>query len=154
MTNAASAHFLCEPHPDHPGWNRYDIGDLAGYNRAVLGDLIIRAEGESHCRTRLVPLEHHLNVNRRIHGGVTLGLIDVALFAAMYLLRGIPVSGAVTLDLQTQFIGAGDGSKPLDAVVEVLRETYRMGFLRGLVVQEDALVASFSGIIRKPSKTA
>jgi uncharacterized protein (TIGR00369 family) len=118
----------------------------------VLGDLIIRAEGESHCRTRLIPADHHCNVNGKIHGGISLGLIDVALFAAMYLLRGVPVAGAVTLDLQTQFVGPGNGGLPLDAVVEVMRETYRMGFLRGLVVQEDELVASFTAIIRKPSQ--
>ena len=47
----------------------------------------------------------------------------------------------------------------IDAVVEVLRETGRLGFLRGLVVQaptdaSETLVASFSATIRKPSKGA
>lgn len=81
-----------------------------------------------------------------------MGLIDVSLFATMYLLHGMPVARAVTMDLQTQFIGAGDASRPLDVVVEVLRETRRMVFLRGLVVQEDDLVSSFTGTIRKPSQ--
>ncbi len=151
MTSEAAAHFICEPHPDHPGWNRYELSDATRYNRAVLGELIIRAEGDSHCRVRLTPREHHVNSAGRIHGGVTLGLIDVALFAAMYLLRDVPVAGSVTLDMQTQFIGGGDATRPLDAVVEVLRETHRMGFLRGLVVQDDDLVSSFTATIRKPS---
>lgn len=103
---------------------------------------------------RLTPAEIHINATGRIHGGVTLGLIDVALFAAMYLLRGSPIAGAVTLDIQTQFVGPGDPGRPLDAVVEVLRETRRMGFLRGLIMQETDIVASFTGIIRKPSETA
>lgn len=81
---------------------------------------------------------------------MTLGLIDVSLFAAMYLLRGVSAVSSVTLDLQTQFIGVGDAARPLDAVVEVLRETRRFGFLRGLVMQEDDLVSSFTGMIRKP----
>ncbi|MDP9056241.1 MAG: PaaI family thioesterase [Pseudomonadota bacterium] len=127
------------------------------YNRAVLGELIIRAEGDSSsgfqkCRVRLTPARHHLNASGRIHGGVTLGLIDVSLFAAMHLLRGMPLAKSVTIDIQTQFIGPGTAAKPLDAVVEVLRETRRMGFLRGLVVQEDDLVASFTGTLRKPAK--
>jgi uncharacterized protein (TIGR00369 family) len=128
------------------------VADATLYNRAVLGELIIRAEGESHCRVRLFPREHHVNVGGHIHGGITLGLIDVSMFAAMYLLRGTSTAGTVTLELQNQFIGAGDPGRPLDAVVEVLRETGRMGFLRGLVVQEDDLVASFTGILRKPGK--
>lgn len=115
--------------------------------------MLVRAEGDSHCRVRVIPTQSHLNATGNIHGGLTLGLIDVAMFAAMYLLRDVPVEGAVTLDIQTQFVGPGSADRPLDAVVEVLRETHRMGFLRGLVVQEDDLVASFTGIIRKPSKT-
>ena len=121
------------------------------YNRAVLGELLVRAEGESDARVRLHPREQHVNSGGRIHGGVTLGLIDVALFAAMYVLRAIPVSRSVTIDMQTQFIGAGDAARPLDAVVELLRETRLLGFLRGLVVQEDDIVASFTATIRKPA---
>ena len=58
----------------------------------------------------------------------------------------------MTLELSTQFIGAGRPDEPLDAVVEVLRETGRMLFLRGDVVQDDRLVAAFSGLVRKASK--
>jgi acyl-coenzyme A thioesterase PaaI-like protein len=69
-------------------------------------------------------------------------------------LRDVDAAGSVTLGIETQFIGAGDPSKPLDAVVQVLRETRRLGFLRGLVEQDDALVASFSATIRKPTSRA
>ena len=51
-------------------------------------------------------------------------------------------------------IGAGRPGVPLEALVEVMRETRRLVFLRGTVVQGDGdehLVASFSGIVRKPS---
>jgi acyl-coenzyme A thioesterase PaaI-like protein len=89
------------------------VADTTRYDRAVLGELIIRAEGDSTCHVRLFPLAHHVNVGGQIHGGIT----------------------------------------SLDAVVDVLRETGRLGFMRGLVVQEDDLVASFTGILRKPGKT-
>ena len=36
-------------------------------------------------------------------------------------------------------------------MTEIVRETGRMVFLRGQVVQEDHVVASFSGIVRKLS---
>jgi acyl-coenzyme A thioesterase PaaI-like protein len=69
-------------------------------------------------------------------------------------LRGVDAGRSVTVDLTTQFIGAGDASRPLDSVVELLRETHRLAFLRGLVVQDDDKVASFAATIRKPSKSA
>ena len=65
--------------------------------------------------------------------------------------RDVDAGRSVTLGLETQFIGAGDAAKPLDAVVEVLRETRRIGFLRGLVEQDEALIASFSATVRKPT---
>jgi acyl-coenzyme A thioesterase PaaI-like protein len=70
----------------------------------------------------------------------------------MRLLLNGDAAGSVTLDLATQFIGAGRIGQPLDLVCEVLRETGRLVFLRGLVVQEDETVASFTGTVRKPSR--
>ena len=144
--------FLLEPDPGNTGWLRYELAQPERYNRAVLGTLLVRREGERECRVRLNQRELHLNSTGRTHGGIVLGLIDVALFMPMYLVCGVPVSGSVTLDMQTQFIGGGDGSRPLDAVVEVIKETGRLGFLRGLVVQDDDIVASFTATIRKPSR--
>jgi len=146
------AYFLLEPDPDNPGWHRYELSEPERYNRAVQGTLLVRREGEKFCRIRLTPREIHRNSAGRFHGGITLGLIDVSLFVAMYMICGVPVSGSVTVDMQTQFIGAGDSLRPLDSVVEVLRETGRMGFLRGLVVQDDDIVASFTATVRKPGQ--
>jgi acyl-coenzyme A thioesterase PaaI-like protein len=58
----------------------------------------------------------------------------------------------VTLDLSVQFIGAGVVGEPMDAEVELLKETGRLLFMRGLVLQGETRVAAFSGTIRKPSK--
>jgi acyl-coenzyme A thioesterase PaaI-like protein len=143
--------FYSEPDPDNPGWVRWRMADPTRYNEAVLGKMIARPEGPDHCRVRIFPQHHHTNNSGNVHGAVTLGLIDIALFCSMRLLRGTDAGGAVTLGIETQFIGAGDAAKPLDAVVQVLRETRRLGFLRGLVEQDEALVAAFSATIRKPS---
>lgn len=127
------------------------MADASRFNEAVLGRQILRAEAADTCRLRMFPQHHHTNSAGNVHGAVTLGLIDVSMFAAMYILRGVDAGKSVTIDMTTQFISSGDPSKPLDAVVEVLRETRRMAFLRGLVMQDDAVVASFSGTIRKPT---
>ena len=145
--------FTCDPDPENPGWLRWRMDDATRFNEAVLGRQLVRREGDSHCRHRMFPRHEHGNSNDRIHGGVVLSLVDVAMFSTMYLLHGVDTGRSVTLDVQTQFIGPGDLSRPLDAVVEVLRVTRRLVFARGLIVQDDDLVASFSGTARKPSQS-
>ncbi len=153
MASAAEpTNFTCAPDPDHPGWMRWKITDGERFNEAVLGRQIARVEGAETCRHRMFPCDPvHTNSAGRVHGAVTLSLIDVSLFSSLWLLRGVDPGRSVTLDLATQFIGRGDSSRPLDSVVEVLKETGRLAFLRGLVVQDDDLVASFTGTVRKPS---
>ena len=152
MTDAArSVHLRCEPDPANPGWLVYELGPEGAYNRAVLGNLLCRREGDT-CRVRLPIQPHHINSAGRIHGGIVLGLVDVGMFTGAYILCGIEPAGAVSVDIQCQFIGPGDGNRPLDLVVEVLRETGRLVFLRGKLVQDDDLVASFSSIGRKPTR--
>ena len=145
--------FACEPIADAPGWYSWDLKDQTRFNAVVMGPLRVRPEGE-RARLRMMPQRHHTNLQDMIHGAVTLSLIDIALFAGMHMLRESDAGMAVTLELSTQFIGAGRVDAPLDAVVEVMRETGRLMFLRGEVVQgedDQHLVAAFSGLVRKAS---
>jgi acyl-coenzyme A thioesterase PaaI-like protein len=146
--------FVCEADAQTPGWLRWRIADAARFNEAVLGKQLVRAEGPDHCRMRILPqVPLHTNAAGNVHGAITLALADISLFAAMYVLRGLDAGQSVTLDLTTQFIGAGDASRPLESVVELLRETRRLAFLRGLVVQDEDIVASFTATIRKPPQS-
>lgn len=144
-------YFDTSPDPENPGWFRWDLRDKTLYNSAVLGPLITRPEGRG-CRLRMIPKRHHENLQGMIHGAATLGLIDIALFTTMHMAGSGNAGPSVTLELSTQFIGAGNPDKPLDAVTEILRETGSMVFVRGSVEQDDTTVASFSGIIRKFSR--
>jgi acyl-coenzyme A thioesterase PaaI-like protein len=74
----------------------------------------------------------------------------MALFAAGRSF-GVLIGPASTLDMSIQFITGGAISVATEAHVELLRETGRLLFLRGVVVQDDVMVASFLGTIRKPS---
>jgi uncharacterized protein (TIGR00369 family) len=147
--------FRYEPDPDNPGWHSWNLSDDTRFNAQTMGNMLVRAEGTRLCRVRMFPERRHTNLLDMVHGAVTLALIDISLFAAMRtLLMGDAAAGSVTLELSSQFIGAGKPNQPLDAVVEVMRETRRMVFLRGTVVQgeqDSNLVASFSGIVRKPA---
>ena len=91
----------------------------------------------------------HTNLLDIVHGAATLALIDISLFTCGHMLGLKGMAGSVTLDLSTQFIGGGYPNRPLDSVVEVLKETKRLVFLRGLVEQDDHKVAAFSATIRK-----
>ena len=145
--------FECREIPDQPGWYTWDMADSTRFNAQVMGPMIVRQEGEK-CRLRMMPEHRHSNLQDMIHGAVTLSLIDISLFAGMHVLRQSEAGMAVTLELSTQFIGAGRMDRPLDSVVEVMRETGRLMFMRGEVMQEDHLVAAFSGLVRKASPKA
>jgi len=80
-----------------------------------------------------------------------MAFIDCALFAGAHGCGVLTVGTAQTIDCNVQFVGPGRPGTPLDAEVELLRETGRMLFLRGLLVQDDTTVAAFSATIRKPS---
>lgn len=148
--------FRYEPAADHPGWFTWNLTDDTRFNAQAMGRMITRTEarpdGSKAARLRMFPERRHSNLLDAVHGGVTLALIDISLFAAMRTLLEGDAAGSVTLDLSTQFIGAGRLGEPLDAVVEVLRETGRLVFLRGLVVQGDDTIAAFNGTIRKPTR--
>ena len=136
------------PDPENPGWHHWNLKDESLFNGAVMGKLITRREGDS-CRLRMFPERRHENLQGIIHGGVTLALIDISMFTTMHVVGTGNAGPSVTLELSTQFVGGGDPKRPLDAVTHIVRETGKLVFVRGDVVQEDDAVAAFSGIIRK-----
>jgi acyl-coenzyme A thioesterase PaaI-like protein len=137
------------PDPDHPGWWTWDLPDADRYN-ATIGKLLVRGEGPGRARCRMFPGTAQSNLGNVTHGGAILTFIDMTMFAGGHA-AGLTDIGAVTLDLSAQFISPAELDRPLDASLEVLRETKRLAFLRGLVEQEDRIVASWSGSLRKIS---
>jgi len=148
--NSPTASSLLQESPDHPGWMTWALSDPTRFN-SFLGPFLLKVEG-GVARVRMTPRHEHSNLQDNLHGGALLGFIDVALFAASRGFGLIEAGTAVTLDLSVQFIGAGKVDDAVEAQVELLRETGRLLFLRGLVVQGEATIASFSGTIRKPSR--
>jgi acyl-coenzyme A thioesterase PaaI-like protein len=135
------------PAPDHPGWHEWRVP--GAFNREVIGTLLVRDEGNGIARTRIFPASHMGYVHGMIHGGIISALADATLFAGPGLLTGQDLGASVTVELSLQFIGAGSMTEPLDGLVSILRETGRMIFVQGRIVQGDNTVAGFSGIIRK-----
>jgi acyl-coenzyme A thioesterase PaaI-like protein len=141
--------FRADPHPDHPGWLSWELRETGRFND-LIGPTIVRRDPDGKGRVRmLLPERRHSNLLDAIHGGALLAFVDVALFGGARMCGIENVSGAQTIECGVQFIAPGQLGTPLDAVVELLRETGRMAFLRGLLVQGDTIVAAFSGTIRK-----
>src|SRR3546814_8624099 len=59
--------------------------------------------------------------------------------------------GGVTIDASVQFLAPAKDGRTLEAVVDVLRETRRMIFMRGLIEQDGEIAVSFTGVIKKAS---
>jgi uncharacterized protein (TIGR00369 family) len=136
--------------PQAPGWKTWQFRDPTRFN-SFLEPLQVRLEGDI-ARVRMMPRHQHSNMRDNVHGGALLGFMDVSLFAASRAFGCLQAGGAVTLDLSAQFIGGGVIGEPLEARIEMLRETSRMLFLRGLVVQDNTpTIASFTGTLRKSS---
>lgn len=137
------------PCPDNPGWRQWNIRDKTLFNGEVMGHLITRVDDDGKARLRMFPERKHQNLQGNLHGAITLSLIDISMFTTMHLVGSGNAGPSVTLELSTQFVGAGDPEQPLDAVNEIVRETGKLMFIRGQVVQGENVVASHSGIVRK-----
>ena len=137
------------PDPDNPGWRHWNLKDQTLFNGAVMGRMITRIDDDGRARLRMFPERRHENLQGIIHGAVTLSLIDISLFTTMHMIGSGNAGPSVTLELSTQFVGGGRPDQPLDAVSEIVRETGSLVFVRGMVVQNEQVVASFSGIVKK-----
>jgi uncharacterized protein (TIGR00369 family) len=147
--------FRYEPDPDNPGWHLWQLRESESFAHAI-GPLNVRidegSDGTQRLRLRMHPQRRHCNVLDTVHGGAMLTLVDLSLFAAIRLVLNGNGDGAVTLDLTSQFLSAAHAGRPVDAVVEILRETGRLVFMRGLVEQDESVVAAFSATVRKPTQ--
>jgi len=115
----------------------------------IFGASRVRVEAGGRARLRIGAERRHQNIVGSVHGGFLMALADQALFICPTAL-GHNVLGGVTVDASCQFLAAGRIDAPLDAVVEVLKETGRMLFARGLIEQDGAPIMSFTGTLRKP----
>jgi uncharacterized protein (TIGR00369 family) len=136
-----------EPAPDHPGWFTWAVTGPERFNDSI-GPLLVRRGEDGRGWCRMFPVQAHSNLGNKVHGGALMTFVDMALYAGGAM-AGANVAMAVTLDCSVQFLDSGELGEPLDAEVELLRETGRLVFVRGRLIQGERLVASFSASLRK-----
>jgi len=136
------------PDPDRPGW-LFRPASATGRFVDLFGACWLKPEPPTRARLRIETHEGFTNHIGTVHGGLLMALADQALFIGA-IAAGVPVAGGVTVDTSCQFLGSGRVGVPLDVTTEVLKETGRMVFVRGLVEQDGASIFAFSGTLRKP----
>ena len=128
------------------GWTRWRR-EPDGRFASLLGDFYFRAAAGGGVKCRMETDRKHSNGLGYIHGGFIMSFIDMAMFGFIY--RQLENHAAVTVSCATDFLSAGIVGKPIEASGEILKETGKMLFVRGLVTQNGGNVASFTGTMRK-----
>jgi len=143
-------YFGYHPDPDAPGWL---LRPKSSHNRFldVYGAIRARMESPTLTRLQLTPGPEHRNLMESVHGGFTMAIVDHALFAGPAVQGRERTARASTIDVSTQFLAPLYPGKVIDVLIETLRETNRMVFLRGTIEQDGVLAVAFSGTIRKTS---
>ena len=135
------------PDPEHSGW--FSWGDFPrGSFAAATGRLLFKPDGPRRAICRIVPSAMHMNMGGSLHGGAVMSFIDMSLFAGG-LCAGMDKGHYVTLDLTTHFLARGKPGAPLDAHVELIKQTRGHAFLQGVVTQNDEPCYSFSGTLKR-----
>ena len=147
QTDASLYH--CQGDPGSADWVAWIAGDKTRFN-GQFGDLLTRRDGD-RAVVRMHPHPGLANFANNLHGGAVMTVVDIALFTGARVLGARSAPRGVTVDLNVQFVGAADIGKPVDTIVQISRETGRLLFLRGTVEQAGNIVASFIGIVRKPT---
>ena len=132
------------------GWTRWRR-EPQGRFHDLLGDLMFRHDPETGTECRMETDRRHSNGLGYLHGGFIMSFIDMAMFSFIW--RQLENSAAVTLSCATDFLSAGIVGKPIEASGEILKETGKMLFVRGLVTQDGERVASFTATMRKVPRT-
>jgi acyl-coenzyme A thioesterase PaaI-like protein len=142
--------FGFSPVPDDDGWHVRPASQ-SGRFADLFGEMRVKVEAPDRARLRVMPQPQHRNIGDNAHGGFLLAVVDQSYFVCPATLGIVGVVGGVTVDSATQFPGPVAIGQPMDAIVEVLRETGRMLFVRGLIEQNGTKAVAFSGTIRKAS---
>lgn len=115
----------------------------------ALPPLDVRAPAPSLAEMRVVPNAACANVMGGLHGGFLAACAEQSLFLPLYLHGRCSRGGIVVIDFHLSYLAGGDLSTPIVAKLELLRETGRMGFVRGTLWQGDKALVSYSGTVRK-----
>ena len=129
-------------------WHRRHEGRFSD----LLGDFYFRRLDDGTIETRMATDLRHSNGLGFLHGGFLMSFVDMSMFA--FIAPQLEKSAAVTLSCATDFLSGGLVGEPIQASGEILKETGKMIFVRGLLTQGATKVCSFTGTMRKIARPA
>lgn len=134
----------------YAGWTLWGGRD-SSFSGLLGGHYVRDIDGRTEIAAE--PRPQHVNNGGFLHGGYLMGIADQSLFA---IARGSlsRETHAVTLTFTSEFLGAGVPDKPIGGTGEVLRETGKLIFIRGLLTQDGQPILSFAGTLRKVPRRA
>ncbi|RYG93665.1 MAG: PaaI family thioesterase [Alphaproteobacteria bacterium] len=142
-----AALYRCDGEITSSTWVNWRIEDSSRFN-GQFGELQTRCDGDR----AIVRFRPHFglgNIAGNVHGGAVMTMIDMAMFIGAQVLGLDSAARGLTVDCNVQFVGGADLERPVDAVVQITRETGRFLFVRGTVEQGGDMIASYIGILRK-----
>lgn len=89
----------------------------------------------------------HCNSFGVIHGGALMTLADLALCATAH--KGSDDEGAITVSMNTDFVGPGHEGDLVTARAEVLRQTGSLVFMRCLVSAGERVLLNCAAVVKR-----
>jgi acyl-coenzyme A thioesterase PaaI-like protein len=130
------------------GWRMLHAVDGEGYDN-LLPSLLVRALPGGDAEALIETGVRTSNVAGGLHGGFLASAAEQTLFLPLFVRGIVQRGGTVTIDFNLQYVAGGEIGTPLIAQVRLLRETGRMAFVRGELLQNGALLVAYSGTLRK-----
>ena len=128
-----------------PGWFLQDhMQTFSGH----AGPFYLREEGTDP-GVGFFSEPHHANLGGVIHGGALMTLADMSLFDICF--RALGRIKAVTVTLNTEFLGPGPIGEFIEASGEMTKAGNSLIFARGLITASGKSIMSFSGSLKRIS---
>lgn len=127
------------------GWRNWGPDAFEDHN----GPFFYRVEEDS-VRCAFRAQARHMNGAGIMHGGCVMTFADYAAFCIAY--EALAGEGAVTVSMNTEFVGAGRVGDLVEATGEVVKAGGSMIFVRGKILAADRTLAVFSAVLKKIGK--
>jgi uncharacterized protein (TIGR00369 family) len=131
------------------GWRTWRQREQKTFSSNI-GQIWWRDEADGSVTIRMETGPEHINQAGALHGGFIMSFADMALYAVAW--RQLNGFVAVTLTCNSEFLAAGAPGVPLIARCDLLKSEGKVLFIRGLIHQEDKVVAAFSGSLRRMAR--
>lgn len=130
-------------------------GEFAGWSREVnregfnglVGAYYYQADDIANMKVAFKAGKEHLNGGGTVHGGCLLTLADTSMF--IFSLPHLQNDGAVTVQLDAQFLSPGQEGDIIVATGEVTRAGKTLINVRGQLMCGERLILTYSGVMAR-----